>query len=84
MGVDFRRELRNKIGKDARMKSQLDLKNKIKIFAETMQKSKPSPESSSTQSVSSPSTLSEPVVAQSNTFGDQYDSKRKRFLQGMV
>lgn len=33
---------------------------------------------------SSPSTLTVPDMAQSNTFGDQYSSKRKKFLQGMA
>lgn len=84
MGVDLRRELRKKISKEPMVGGRQNLKEGMKAFAETMQKSKPSPKSSNTQSVSPPSTLSEPVVAQSNTFGDQYDSKRKRFLQRMA
>lgn len=33
---------------------------------------------------SASSVLTDPTVDQSNTFGDQYTSKRKKFLQGMA
>lgn len=84
MGADLRQAMRKKYGKDFG-RQEISVGQKLKTFAEYMQKNaKASSEKSPPPLASSPSTLTVPDMAQSNTFGDQYSSKRKKFLQGMA